>query len=182
MKNGIPIIYQGVLHNYDNKTYGIPDLLVRSDYINTLLGYNVISEDEEKIGSPNLKIKYHYKVIDIKHSTIYLKKDGEHILNVESIPAYKSQLYIYTLALNKILGININKAFIWGKKYKINKDENNNFMNKLGIIDYDNNDIEYIEKTNNAINWIKELRSLILLIILANPSSKLVADFCVSIS
>ena len=158
MKKGVPIIYQGVLHNYQNKTYGLPDLLVRSDYINKLMGYNVISKAEEKIKSTKLKINYHYKVIDIKHSTINLKSDGIHILNSDSIPTYKGQLYIYTLALNKILGININKAFIWGKKYKINKIENKNFMNKLGVINYDTVDKDYINISNNAINWIKNLR------------------------
>jgi hypothetical protein len=102
MKLGIPIIYQGVLHNYQNKTYGIPDLMVRSDYINKLMNYEVISDEEINIKSKNLNINYHYKIIDIKHSQIYLKKDGEHIMNNNSIPAYKSQLYIYTLALNSV--------------------------------------------------------------------------------
>jgi len=158
MQDGVPIIYQGVLHNYHNKTYGLPDLIVRSDYINKLMGYQVISKEEEKIKSKKLNINYHYKIIDIKHSTIKLRYDGEHILNSDCIPVYKSQLYIYTLALNQVLGININKAFIWGKKYKINKIENNNFMNKLGVINYDNVDKEYILKTNKAIEWLRELR------------------------
>ena len=163
MKKGDPLIYQAVLHNYDDKTFGMPDLLVRSDYINKLVGYAVINECEEKVGSPTLKTPWHYKVIDIKHSNIPLRADGIHILNSESIPAYKGQLYIYTRDLNKVQGIQINKAYIWGKKYnwesKGTKYEITNFLNKLGVIDYDSIDSEYINQTTNAIDWIKTLKS-----------------------
>ena len=163
MKKGTPIIYQGVLHNFENNTYGLPDLLVRSDYLNTLLGYDVITKEEENIPSPNLNINFHYKVIDIKHSTIYLRSDNTHVLNSDSIPAYKGQIYIYVLALNNILGIHINKGFIWGKKYnyefKGKKYEINNFLNKLGIIDYDSVDSDYIKLTNKAIKWIRTVRN-----------------------
>ena len=163
MKGGIPIIYQGVLHNYDNNTFGLPDLIVRSDYINKLMNYNVISDDESNLESPLLGTKFHYKIIDIKHSTISLRSDGIHILNSDNIPAYKGQLCIYTLALNKIQGIKINKAFIWGKKYSYEsckiKYNITNFLNKLAIIDFDNIDSDYIEQTQNGINWIKTLRN-----------------------
>jgi hypothetical protein len=163
MKQGVPIIYQGVLHDYESKTFGIPDLIVRSDYINKLMGYNIISDEESKMRSPNLNVNYHYKIIDIKHSNIPLRSDGIHILNSESIPVYKGQLYIYTIALNKVLGININKAYIWGKKYKYEcckvKYEETNFLNKLGTIDYNNIDSDYIQQTKNAVDWIITLRS-----------------------
>lgn len=163
MKQGIPIIYQGVLHDYENKTFGIPDLIVRSDYINKLMGYDVISEEEALTGSPNLNVPYHYKIIDIKHSNIPLRADGIHVLNSESIPAYKGQIYIYTVALNKVLGIDINKGFIWGKKYTWEscgvKYDESNFLNKLGIIDYDNVDLEYVTQTKSAVEWICTLRN-----------------------
>lgn len=163
MKQGVPIIYQGVLHDYESKTFGIPDLIVRSDYINKLMGYNIISDEESKMRSPNLNVNYHYKIIDIKHSNIPLRSDGIHILNSESIPVYKGQLYIYTIALNKVLGININKAYIWGKKYKYEcckvKYEETNFLNKLGTIDYNNIDSDYIQQTKNAVDWIITLRN-----------------------
>jgi hypothetical protein len=161
MKKGVPIIYQGVLHNNDNNTFGLPDLIVRSDYINKLMNSDVISQEEANLGSL-LGTNYHYKIIDIKHSTIPLRADGIHILNSENIPAYKGQLYIYTLALNKIQGIKINKAFIWGKKYSYEscniKYNITNFLNKLATVDFDNVDFEYIEQTQNGINWIKTLR------------------------
>ena len=163
MKEGVKIIYQAVLHNYTNNTFGMPDLLVRSDYINTLMGYQVIDDEEANMPSPNYGLKYHYKVIDIKHSTIPLKSDNKHILNTDCMAMYKAQLYVYTMALNNTLGININKAFIMGKKYKhtIKKVvyENNNFLNKLGIINYDTDDIYYVKQTKKAIKWIEKVRN-----------------------
>jgi hypothetical protein len=162
MRNGEPIIYQGVLHNYDDNTYGLPDLIVRSDYINKLMNYQVIDKEEEVTPAIKLGTKFHYKVIDIKHSTIQLRSDGIHILNSDNAPAYKGQLYIYTNALNKIQGVNINKAFIWGKKYSYEscniKYNITNFLNKLATINFDEVDFEYVEQTNNGVNWIKTLR------------------------
>lgn len=162
MKKGVPIIYQGVLHNHENNTFGLPDLIVRSDYINNLIGYSLISDEESIVSATLLGTKFHYKVIDIKHSTIQLRSDGIHILNYENIPAYKGQLYIYTLALNKIQGININKAFIWGKKYSYEscniKYNITNFLNKLATVNYDDVDFDFIEQTLNGIEWIKTLK------------------------
>jgi hypothetical protein len=138
MKKGVNIIYQGVLHNYNNKTFGVPDLIVRSDYVNKLLNNNIIDKEEEKLKSNKLGINFHYKIIDIKHCSIPFRKDNKHILNESSVPAFKGQLYIYTLALNKIQGIKINKAFIWGKKYSYEscniKYNITNYLNKLAII------------------------------------------------
>ena len=132
-------------------------------YINILFGNDIISDDEANISSPKLNINYHYKVIDIKHSTIHLKADGKHILNTESSPAYKGQIYIYVIALNDILGININKGFIWGKKYKYEskgiKYEINDFLTKPGIIDFDSVDSNYVEITNKAIKWVRAVRN-----------------------
>ncbi len=163
MRQGVPIIYQGVLHDYENKTFGIPDLIVRSDYINKLMGYEVVSDEEATMGSPKLQVPFHYKIIDIKHSNIPLRADGTHITNLESIPAYKGQIYIYTAALNKVLGIDINKGYIWGKKYTWEscgvKYDEPNFLNKLGVIDFDNIDSEYVSQTANAVEWICTLRN-----------------------
>ena len=66
------------------------------------------------------------------------------------------------MALNNILGIDVNKAYIWGKKYIHEKKgvtyENNNFLKKLGLIDYDNIDFEYVNQTNDALDWLRALR------------------------
>lgn len=147
MKKGVDIIYQGVLHNYNNKTFGVPDLIVRSDYINKLFNNNLIDKEEEKIKSDKLGINFHYKIVDIKHCTIPFRKDNKHILNESSVPAFKGQLYIYTKALNEILGINTNKAYIYGKN------------SESGIIDYDTVDKIFVEKTEQAILWLRDMKT-----------------------
>lgn len=159
MKKGVPIIYQGILHNYDNKTFGAPDLMIRNDYLNKFIGYNVY---EETFGSPKLGVDWHYVIVDIKHSQINLTSDSIHIRNDESIPAYKGQLLVYTQALNYIQGTEISKAFILGKKYQYTvgkiTTEIHDFMNKLGTIDYNGFDRDYVDKLVKAVEWLRLVR------------------------
>ena len=42
MKNGIPIIYQGVLQDRQNKIFGIADILIRSDFINKFIPNSIL--------------------------------------------------------------------------------------------------------------------------------------------
>ena len=163
MKKGIEIIYQGVLHDFKNNIYGCPDLLIRSDRINDIFSSNILSDSEKIISSPKLNLPYHYIIIDIKHSTLYLTSDGIHLRNCNSIPCYKGQILMYTRALGEIQGYESNYGFILGKKWICTKNNrvssSNDFMNKLGKIDYSKFDYDYNDLVNNAINWIKNMRN-----------------------
>ena len=48
MKTGKPFILQGVLWNPENRTFGMPDILVRSDWINQITDKDTIERIEEK--------------------------------------------------------------------------------------------------------------------------------------
>ena len=162
MKRGTEIIYQGVLHDYDNKIYGCPDLLIRSDRINEIFKGTNLPRTEELKGSDKLNIPFHYLIIDIKHSTLYLTSDGIHLRNCNSIPCYKGQVYMYNKALGNIQGYESRYSYILGKKWirttRNVTTESNDFMNKLGLIDYKGFDNKYTELVNNAINWIVKMR------------------------
>ena len=159
MTEGKPIIYQGILHNYNNKTFGAPDLMIRNDYINKFIGYELYKDDSP---SKKLGVPWHYVIVDIKHSLITLNSDGIHIRNQDSIPAYKGQLLIYTEALNEIQGTKVTQAFILGKKYmyenKGHKYEINDLMNKMGVIDYAKFDKPYVDKLDEALKWLRSVR------------------------
>lgn len=148
MQNKCDIIYQGFLFNKKENIGGSPDLIVKSTYINKLMESKILSEKEMYYNG-----KEYYIIIDIKHSTIHL--NGIHIKNVNRIPAYKAQLYIYTKILNAIQNVKRNIAYIWGKEYTNHK----NFLNTLGLIDYDTIDKDIIEKTNSAIKHLNNVHS-----------------------
>lgn len=157
MKEGIPIIYQAVLHNYEDKTYGCPDLLIRSDYINKIFNQNLIEDSETKSKSLLLGTDFYYVVVDIKHSTLHFNVDFKTLRNRDSIPAYKGQLYIYNEALSKIQGYNPNKAFILGKMWNWKNMTGTNFLEKMGVVDYDNFDSNYKQQTEDAVKWIRRV-------------------------
>lgn len=150
LKNNIPIIYQGVLYDVENSTYGCADLILRGDYLNLM--YNQMVE-------PNL-----YYIVDIKYSTVKLSSDQKYILNSDFIPVYKSQIWIYTNALNKILNQNVNKGFILGKQYQwttltVKNSYNNENFNRIAEVDFNGVDKKYKQLVIDAVKWVLKLRS-----------------------
>ena len=159
--SGVPIIHSAPLRNNKNFTYGIADLIVRSDYINKLVKIPCLKKEDVFLKAPKLNGNYHYLIVDIKFSTLPLCSNGENILNSENYPYYKVQTYIYTQALANIQGYESNYAFILGRRYRytVGSCTYNSLscLDKLGIIDYGKKDNNYISKTKEAINWIRNM-------------------------
>jgi predicted RecB family nuclease len=154
----IPIIYQPVLWNHTNKTFGCADLLIRSDYAPKIFPSYPIKEGVEPL----------YEVYDIKWSTIKLKSSCDYIVNEISMKPYKAQIWIYTDAVNKIQSNKSTRGFVIGKSYIRDRSVNKimtteNFTDpfeKLGIIDFATvTEQENIEKTVEAVEWLKEVKT-----------------------
>ena len=162
MKKGTPIIHSAPVRNTINYTHGIIDLLVRSDYLHKLIEDNPLTKEEQKIPASKLNKKYHYVVIDVKFSTLPLCANGKNILNSSSFPAYKSQCLIYNDAVAQIQGYKSQYAFILGRRWNYTSKgidyKSDNCLNKLGVIDYDGFDKDYIVKTKKALKWVRENR------------------------
>jgi putative phage-type endonuclease len=167
MKEGIPIIYGGILHNEYNKTYGIPDLIVRSDYVNKMIKKDIYSP--KLIKKPcKYSSNWHYVIIEIKYHTLSLHCDinintpknyimNNTIKNNESIIKCKGQIYIYNQALAKLQGYKPVASFILGRYVKKNKKKFNCF-NMFGAIDYKNFDRDIGSKTKIAIKLYKKIK------------------------
>lgn len=162
MKEGTPIISQAVLYNYSNRTFGIADLLVRSDYINTIFNKSILDLEEKTIQAPKLGTNYHYVVIDIKWTTMQLCSKGDLIRNNDRFRSYKGQLAIYNAALGLLQGYTPSKSYImakgWKKMVGKKKEEGFNSFDLLGTIDYSSFDFDFIRETWDAINWVRHVR------------------------
>ncbi len=161
MMQGVKIIVQAPLNNDSNDTYGIADIIIRSDFINELFDEEVIPQNMVNFKAPKLNGEYHYVVIDIKWSTIHLCANGKTIRNSGMIPAYKGQLAIYDAGIGQIQGYTPSSSYIMGKGWindsVKNKSVGYNCFEKLGHIDYAGFDNKHIKLTYDAITWKKEV-------------------------
>jgi len=158
MKHGVPLLYSAPVKNNINNTHGIIDLLVRSDYLSYIFENSPISIEDTFIKSPKINKNFYYVVIDIKFSTLHLVQNGKFVSNSNTFKPYKSQLLFYTQIIGLIQGYTSKYAFLLGKKCKYKENnkiiETDNCLSKLGIVNFETFDNQYLEKNIKAIQWI----------------------------
>ena len=165
MKKGTPIIYQPVLYCYKHQVFGCADLIVRSDWINKIVKNNILDTKEQKIPSEILGKNYHYRVIDIKFSKMHFNTDEETLRNTSNVKPFKTQIALYNLALGEMQGYTPSQSYILGNGWIMNKlinkkkicNKSDDPFDKLGSIDYDNRDIDYVSSSLSAVEWLQEL-------------------------
>lgn len=164
MLRGIPLIFQAIIHNPKNKTFGSLDLLVREDYINKIFHQKILSKEDEQIEAPNLHpLNHHYRAIDIKSSKLHMRVDGKLLQNYQNIKPFKAQLQIYNEGLGVMQGYTPPHAYILGNGWEYSQSRNRkkySFKNDdpfdtVGVIDFQIEDRQYNDITNDAVNWYR---------------------------
>ena len=165
MKNGVDIIYQGMIQTSDKSKYkfrGFPDLMV-SKRAFKLLFYNFMDRSDNLNISLDIELNNkinNYIVIDIKSSTIQLNADGKTARNMGLLKYYKSQLATYGYIMNEqtpnkqtltyILPYCLKMDYVIDKKrydHIITNPYNSKYC--LVNIDIDNKDNDYYLNLNN---------------------------------
>lgn len=162
MKEGYDIIYQPCLFDPQSKLYGHPDFLIRADRFNQI-------SPNTKYPSGNVNAKsvfgnYHYIVMDTKFRTLKLNSTNEKMLNSSSEFYYKMQLTIYSLCLEYVQKYLPNYAYIIGRGYRSEYQENNvkykqysnDIFNTLGAVDMWNLESETKNSKFNILAFIGE--------------------------
>ena len=162
MKAGVPILHSVPVRNNYNRTQGIIDLLVRSDHLQDLVDEPPLTPVEIATPAPRLNSDHHYVVIDIKFSTLPLRSNSINLLNSGHYPAYKAQTLIYTQAIGRIQGYTPPYAFILGRRWKYTSKnvthQGLNCLSRLGKIDFGGVDREFIDRTKEALKWVRDVR------------------------
>lgn len=163
MKQGVEVIINAVLHDPETRTYGIADIIIRSDKLRKLVKLAPITRKEERIKAPLCKGSYHYCVIDVKWMTLPFRSNGITLLNAGNLPAYKGQVYIYNAIVAKIQGYNPQKAFILGRKWKYTSKgcdyAGYSCLDRLGTVEFNDFDESYAQRTEKAIIWVRDMRT-----------------------
>ena len=143
------VIFHGVLRNFDTKTFGSPDIIMRGKCIKKIFQ-----------NPPNVEDDFYY-IIDIKLSKLCLTSDGKSLSNNLLNNGYKGQVYIYVEALNQILNTRIASGFILGNGYTYTRGKDtftsNDPFEQLGEINFAEKDLWIDRKMRKAVEWINNL-------------------------
>lgn len=138
----VPLIIHPVFHDEETKTFGIPDLLIRSEYIQNISNDTLIHPDQE------------YAIIDIKFTTLHFNVNHSTLRNSSNTKAFKGQIAVYNKILGKIMKTPPpSYGYILGRKSNITKGA----FDKLGVIDFSGFDKQFNELSYLAIEWYKKI-------------------------
>ena len=165
MRDGVPIIAQAILWNANSRTFGKPDLLIRSDALARMFP-DAISETDLQIDAPDLGDQNgHYRIVDIKFATLKLLAGGD-LSNSGSALAYKSQLFLYNRALGRLQGYLPPVSYLLGRSFE--REAKSQTERGAGCMDFlapvpqsyqlrSGGSLE--SRVESAIEWIRRVRS-----------------------
>lgn len=154
MKLGEPILYSSFIYNKKESLRGIPDLLVRNDYINKI--FKIVPECQD--GYSNFG-NYYYIPVEIKFSTIRLDRSLIYIENINRTKIYKTQLFTYCKILEEIQGILPKNAFIISKRVMDSSDNILDPFSNPGIIDYTSKDNNIVKLFYEGLEWLRYVKN-----------------------
>ena len=165
MLRGEELIHQAVLRDAETRTYGTADLLIRSDVLRDLFP-GTITDGEARMGAPALgSVEWHYRVIDIKFTTLRLLARGG-LRDTGSSWLYKLQVHVYNRALGRLQGYQPPEAYLlgrgWERTRKREKLRGTSCMDLLGVVpqDYASGSKGTVAAAvEEACSWLRRVRS-----------------------
>lgn len=162
MRGRAPIIVQAVLRNPANQTYGIADLLVRSDILARLFPGS-LTDDEVHQGAPALGLDHlHYRIVDIKFHTFALLADDAAAGDTDSLP-YLVQVWLYNEALGRIAGSTPPAAYLLGRNWTQGEERGTGCLERIARVDHDrffpSRDLALADLAAQAVAWMRRLRA-----------------------
>jgi len=160
MAAGAPLIAQVVLRDPARRTYGVADLLVRSDILERLFP-GTLAPDIARLAAPALGgAAHHYRVIDVKFHTFDLTVDGAAAVG-DALP-YLAQVWVYNEALGRLQGLRPEAAYLLGRSTVQAGIRATGCLDRLARVDAERDlpsrgrTLEEI--TTEALGWIRRLR------------------------
>jgi hypothetical protein len=158
MHEGTEVIAQGVLWNPETQTYGAPDLLIRADILLALFP-DALSKEETLAESHLPQNSRHYRVVDIKFTTIELLKDGQ---AASDLLKEMVEVWLYNEALGRLQGLTPPCAYLLGRRWRAGtKQRGTSVFERLARVNreraFDNWDTTLPDTARAACAWVRRV-------------------------
>jgi hypothetical protein len=157
MTRGTEIIAQAPIWNPQTRTHGILDLLVRSDVLECLFPGTLTAETS--VPAPHLPgAEWHYRVVDVKFSTLDLLKNGHASAGQLH---YAAQVWLYNEALGRLQGYTPPCGYLLGRAWKQTGARGASALERVCRVDRD-----HVRRSGErlgdlalaACDWVRRLR------------------------
>ena len=159
MQAGAPVIAAAVLRDPERRTFGVADLLVRSDVLAELCP-DAFGGDQLELPVAALRHGRHYRVVDLKFSTLHLLKDGG--LGAGGL-AVMAQAWIYNEALGRLQGYVPPAAYVAGRAWRQGGARGDRCWEKVARVARDayvrSREEDLVNVVDRALAWIRRLRT-----------------------
>ncbi|MBI2325520.1 MAG: hypothetical protein HYU87_11255 [Chloroflexi bacterium] len=161
MVAGDPIVARAVLRDPQSRTYGVADLLVRSDVLLDLFPA-AFDGEEERIVAPALPgQRWHYRLVDIRYTTLELLKDGS--LSAANDLGLMARLWILNNALGRLQGATPPVTYVLGRGWRQGQLRGTTCFDRLGRVPQDafvrSQERDVAVVAMEAIGWVRRVRS-----------------------
>jgi hypothetical protein len=162
LRAGVGVVAQAVLRNPNRRTYGVADLLVRSDLLASWFP-ELLSWEDASVGAPGLgHAHFHYRAVDLKFHTFELTADG-HVGTSPVQLAYAVQVWLYTDVLGRLQGYLPPAGYLIGRTWKQGDDIGDGCLDRLARVDIDrwlaNRHLTIGDVAQDAVAWIRRVRA-----------------------
>lgn len=154
MKEGVPILYNHLICDLENKLYSFPTIMIRSDYLKTFFPDSKYHKYQK---SSYFNLEWHYVIVEIVYSKIKVNLSGNVSNTHQNIKLIKSKMALSQDILNKIQGTNNHIVYLMGRKLQIGDYIFKNCMESYYPIDL-SDDSKWIKINKDAIKWCQNLK------------------------
>jgi hypothetical protein len=157
---GDPIVAKGVLRDPQSLTYGVADLLVRSDVLLDLFP-TAFDGEEASLGAPALPgQRWHYRLIDVRYTTLDLLKDGS--LSTSGDLGLMTRLWMLNNALGRLQGLTPPYAYVLGRGWRQGQIRGTSCWDRLGRVPRDAfvraQERDLAQVAADAAAWVRRVR------------------------
>ena len=161
MERGDAAIAQGVLRDPQARIYGKVDLLVRSDLLDRLCADAFGVDDDPAVPAPALDgAPWHYRVVDVKFTTLGLLKDGG-LSTASDLPTC-AQVWAYNAALGRLQGFVPPFAYVVGRAWKQGSERGDVCWERVGRVARDaflkGRDMTLGDAVTESAQWMRRVR------------------------
>lgn len=162
MRAAAPIIAGAVIRDPQLRTFGIADLLVRSDVL-AELSPDAFAGDPLELPVIGLSHGRHYRIVEVKFQTVELLKNGDLTTSAGELDTLV-QAWIYNEALGRMQGYTPPAAYVVGRGWRTSQGERGDRVwERLGRVRHDvflrGRGVDLRELVQQAAAWVRRVRT-----------------------